>query len=227
MGKLNTRKEREATLLWANKLEEISVRNLTSFSIAILKQTFDDILKKYFALACLSRSKIESKDLVEDSRRQVFRIRTLIERSIEQTIVKWLREQDDTGLSALFKGGSFYGRSKKQGTSIRMPLTACQATQLCASACYAHDVLDAAPLSVIRGVINGVIAASYEAGQEKERSKIMLYIKPHTRRAVCEARKESVKVPVGFSRRAYIRFAHVGEIAPFSKFANALATQIQ
>src|SRR5205085_5215279 len=35
----------------------------------------------------------------------------------------------------------FYGASKKQGVSVRMPLSACNPTRLCAGACYAHDVL--------------------------------------------------------------------------------------
>ena len=71
-------------------------------------------------------------------------MRTLVEQAIEETIVDWLNRQNGSDLSELFKG-NFFGKSKKQGTSVRMPLTTCQPTMLCASACYAHDVLDAAP----------------------------------------------------------------------------------
>jgi hypothetical protein len=122
---------------------------------------------------------------------------------------------------------SVYGVSKKQGISMRMPLTTCAPTKLCAAACYAHDVLDASPNAVIRGAINGWLAQSYETGNDIRRAFVLGSLERHTRVAVRHAQRELLKLPDGFTRRAYIRFSHVGEMASFPNFANAVAAQVK
>ncbi len=107
-----------------------------------------------------------------------------------------------------------------------MPLSTCSPTKLCAGACYAHDVLDATPNSVVRGVINGWVAKKFEDGNSIMRKAILQELKPHSRRAVIAATKELDSLPVGFNRRPNIRFSHVGEIVFFPEFANALAHQV-
>ena len=129
-------------------------------------------------------------------------------------------------LCGLFNG-SYFGRSRKQGVSLRMPLSTCAPTELCANACYAHDVLDATPASVVRGVVCGWIASFYESGSECERAKVFSKLLAHSQRAVRLAKKEMNKLPSGFARRPNIRFSHVGELARFPQFSNALARQIR
>ncbi|WP_419655999.1 uncharacterized protein Dvar_51080 [Desulfosarcina variabilis str. Montpellier] len=226
MGRLNTKDEREKTLQWAIELKAVAPKELESFSFTNIKNRFYDVLNSYFALSCLSRNKNESADLVVAANQHVFRVRTLVESTIEHSILEWNKKQNGSIPSELFNG-NFFGKSKKQGTSVRMPLTTCQPTKLCASACYAHDVLDAAPLSLIRGVVNGLIAAFYEKGSSKDRSVIMGQMMKHTQRAVRASNNELAFLPAGFKRRPSIRFAHVGEMAPFPEFANALAQQIR
>jgi hypothetical protein len=121
----------------------------------------------------------------------------------------------------------FFGRSKKQGTSMRMPLLTCQATGVCANACYAHDVLDAAPNAVVRGVLNGWIAEMFEEAEKEKQAKVLMALVPHTRRAVGAAISELGRLPKDFNRRAHIRFSHVGEIVRYPGFANALAEQVR
>ena len=189
-----------------------------------LKQEFDFELKEYFRLCCLARSKTADHTLAERAHATLFRVRVVLERSILNAIRNSQCSSEDR-LDALFKN-SFYGCSKKQGTSLRMPLATCTPTKLCAGGCYAHDVLDAAPNAMIRGAINGCIAETYEQGNGAVRDDILNRLLPHTRRGVSHAMNELKRLPDGFKRRAFIRFSHVGEIVYFADFANALANQV-
>jgi hypothetical protein len=118
---------------------------------------------------------------------------------------------------------NFFGFSKKQGTSLRMPLASCNPTKLCASGCYAHDVLDAAPFAVIRGAMNGWLAGAYEKSDKKTKEWILKELERHAKSAIRNAKKELKALPKGFKRRAFIRFSHVGEIVAFPEFADAMA----
>ncbi len=116
-----------------------------------------------------------------------------------------------------------FGASKKQGTSIRFPLASCQPTALCASACYAHDVLDAAPNSVIRGALNGALGLWYGELGDVERADLMEKLRKEVKRAVRNALTELQRLAKEYKRPAYIRFAHVGDAAAYVGFANAVA----
>jgi hypothetical protein len=227
MGKRLNKADHNAVLNWAN-----CFLNETSTSAHLFDQyslnlhaAFELNLKEYFRLCCLARSKSADQKLSESADSLIFKIRTKIEREI----AFFLDLQEENSVfepSALYKN-NFYGFSKKQGTSLRMPLSSCMPTSLCAGGCYAHDVLDATPAAVIRGAINGHIAKSYEQGDKRVRAVIMDSLKPHTRKAVSNSRRELKDLPIGFKRRAYIRFSHVGEVANFPEFANALAKQVR
>jgi hypothetical protein len=108
-----------------------------------------------------------------------------------------------------------------------MPLSTCSPTRLCAGACYAHDVLDAVPASVVRGAVNGIIAERFEHGHQDSRQAILARLQLQTQRAICAALQEVRALGLGWTRRPYIRFSHVGEIAAFPQFANALAHQVR
>jgi len=223
VGRLNTSEEREHTLLTAEEY----VRHETSIprvsDARKLRSAFERELKHYFALAALSRSKSSPRKLVESAHAVVFKFRIVLERRLA---VALKRSHLDDAVS-LLEMGCFYGFSKKQGTSVRMPLTTCKPTRLCAGACYAHDVLDAAPASVIRGVINGLVAEQFEDGTSLIREAVMLALRGHTKRAVQSALTEVRALRgTGWTRRAFIRFSHVGEITKYVRFANELARQV-
>ncbi|MGB0796465.1 MAG: hypothetical protein ACPGR4_04895 [Paracoccaceae bacterium] len=76
-------------------------------------------------------------------------------------------------------------------------------------------------------MINGWIAENYENGEEKVRIDILKRLLPHTRKGVRHALKELENLPDNFKRRTFIRFSHVGEIAYYADFANALAEQVE
>ena len=227
MGKRLNSNDHTAVLKWAECFlhEPSTFGTLVRKNCLNLKATFEDSLKEYFRLCCLARSKSAVLELSESANTLIFKVRTKIEKEIA-TLLEGLEESSDLDPSMLYKN-NFYGFSKKQGTSLRMPLSSCMPTALCAGGCYAHDVLDATPAAVIRGVVNGHIAKSYEQGDKSIRACIMDCLKPHTRKAVSNSKKELKELPIGFKRRAYIRFSHVGEVANFPDFANALAKQVR
>jgi hypothetical protein len=225
MGRLNTDKEQQATIEWGENYKENNNLKIIDKSIpGNLISAFNVDLKKYFSLAALSRSTTARYSLKEEAYALIFSVRVILEKNIEETIFKVLKKNGS--LEDLFRG-SFYGQSKKQGISVRMPLTTCQPTRLCAGACYAHDVLDAAPASVVRGAINGVIAKYYENSEDRIKNRLLVLLTHHTSKAIRAAEKE-VKLlqNTDWKRRPYIRFSHVGEIAAYPKFANALAKQV-
>lgn len=194
-------------------------------SLRQLQNLLDPELKLYFALAALSRSHRAPTELVANAHRLVFRSRVMVERMAVRAVDASIRPPESMDL--LFEG-SFFGTSKKQGVSVRMPLSSCTPTKLCAGSCYAHDVLDAAPASILRGAINGVSAKNYEAGDGEIRTSIQSGLAPHVQRAVRAALGETKHfVPGVWSRRPYIRFSHVGEIVAFPQFANMLATMVR
>lgn len=173
----------------------------------------------------LARSKTAVPELAMRADARLFRVRTLLEIDLQRAITQTPADPESR-LDALFEG-SFFGFSKKQGTSLRLPLWTCTPTKLCAGGCYAHDVLDATPAAVVRGAINGWIADQYERGQEEVRSKLATRLVPHVKRAIKSAQNELNNLPNGFTRRAFIRFSHVGEIVHTPKFANDIARMVR
>jgi len=197
---------------------------LTSISSSSILCTFEKELKEYFRLCGLSRSLSAKTEYVTESYRNVYRVRTLIEKSILSAIDRSSISIEEKISGAL--KNSFFGSSKKQGTSVRMPLITCLPTKLCADACYAHDVLDAAPNSVIRGVLNGWIANLYEKEGNDIRKTIIKKLATHVKKAIRQSIRELDHLPDNYSRRAAIRFSHVGEIVSYPDFSNILAEMV-
>lgn len=224
MGRLNTPAEQQATLEWANGLS-IEPQSLPSqFTLRVVRDVFLADLKRYFALCGLSRSTTAPADLVSGAWRLVFRVRVALEQAIQNSLLASI-ERSTLLPDALFSA-SFFGCSKKQGVSLRLPLTSCQPTSLCGAACYAHDVLDAGPESIVRGAVNGVVATLYECGTPRRRTTIESRLQRHVATAVRAAIAEATAAKASW-RYPRIRFSHIGEIAAWPQFANTLARMVK
>jgi hypothetical protein len=225
MGRLNTLAEQKATLDWAAGYRTPRETAGAVSTVSGLRVIFGEDLQRYFALAALSRSTTAPAQMVEDALALVFRVRVMLEQSIAAALTG-IAARDGIGTLELSRQ-PLHGYSKKQGVSIRMPLSSCVPSKICGAACYAHDVLDAAPASVVRGAVNGAIAAWYERGDGSQREELLAALARPLRRMVEAARKDARAATASFVRRPRIRFAHVGEFAPFPGFANALARRVR
>jgi hypothetical protein len=223
-GIRNTIEQQINTLNWAVQLNESQYKAYACKTSKEAAFFIKDDLKKYFALCGLSRHKYAPKDLVSRAMNEVFRVRVILERSIQDML--YGMDYADRHLDFILND-KFYGRSKKQGISIRMPLASCEPTKRCASACYAHDALDAAPMAVVRGATNGLIALMYESGDDVLQTRILNKLRPHTLNAIKAAYKEIDLLKNGWTRPPRIRFSHVGEIVAYPNFANALGHQVK
>ncbi len=224
MGRLRTLGEQEEILVWAEKLRPQAPPNNIISSISSIKQHYYEELQKYFSLAALSRSQTAPYKLTNRASAQLFRVRVLLEEALNVAVKEYMVFHG--GAESVFFTGNFFGRSRKQGVSIRMPLTTCMPTSVCSYKCYAHDVLDATPLALYRGVVNGIVAESYEDGSDNQRQTILRLLEPQAKKAIKESKTEIENLPREFSRSPRIRFGHVGDIAAYPDFANALARQI-
>jgi hypothetical protein len=225
MGKSLTQEQHVAVYEWALQLKYSEIITEGTISISEIREIFYTDLLQYFRLCALARSKSADQVLAQKAHMVLFKTRVIIEKAMIRFIENHPSSNFDK-LDALFSG-AFFGASKKQGVSLRMHLSSCTPTKLCAGGCYAHDVLDAAPNAMMRGVINGYVANAFEKGTHCFRKEILTRLQRHSFKAIRSARMELKNLPTGFKRRAYIRFSHVGEIAAFPNFANALAKQIR
>lgn len=211
---------------WGSTVTPNSVfRRIFSVTSSDIYDEYENPLKNYFRLSGLSRSSTALSSYASAALQNVFAVRSVIEKSIAASIegAKCPIVDKIRGVLA----NNFFGFSKKQGTSLRMPLSSCSPTKLCAPGCYAHDVLDAAPYAVIRGAMNGWLAGTFEKSAKRTRALILKQLEPHALAAIRNARKELKSLPAGFTRRPFIRFSHVGEIVAFPDFANALANLVK
>jgi hypothetical protein len=225
MGRLNTIEEQTRTVGWALEFRAGKPRTAHVASVPELRSSFGADLRRYFALAALSRSTTAPAQLVSDALALVFRVRVVLEQSIAGTLNNLILRD---GVSALaLSRAPIHGYSKKQGVSIRMPLSSCAPSKLCGAACYAHDVLDAAPASVVRGAVNGALAFHYEQGNETAREHLMAELQRPITRMIRDAVRDAKDAAKTFLRRPRVRFAHVGEFASFPAYANALARGVR
>jgi hypothetical protein len=163
--------------------------------------------------------------MVAEALSYVFRVRVVLEQSIAWCLTALVMEK---GLHSIaLSHQSLHGYSKKQGVSIRMPLSSCAPTKICGAACYAHDVLDAAPGSVVRGAINGGVANWFEQGDSTYRNTLLAELGRPVQRMISAARRDAKAAAGVFIRRPRVRFAHVGEFSAFPAFANALAKSVR
>lgn len=225
MGRSLTHDEHQSLVEWSNGSINCELDDASDLTPSKIRSQINFELNQYFRLCGLARSTSAEKTLRDKANRRVFNVRIRLETSIISLIWSSINDERSTVQSVL--GNGFFGNSKKQGVSLRLPLNSCMATKLCASACYAHDVLDAAPNSVIRGSINGWFAEYFEQSSEQDRLSLLQVLKPQIIRATRSAIAEANNIKSSFSRSPYIRFSHVGELANYPDFANALATAVR
>jgi hypothetical protein len=223
MGRNLSVDEHKAVIEWAEAFKSLRPFEVLRPVGASIRREARRELDLYWNLANLSRAGERRPGLSDRAYKMVFRVRVTLERGIAGLLSEHL-DRDCLRLEDLFDG-DFFGCSIKQGASLRMPLASCAPTADCQASCYAHDGMDAGRNPVVKGVLNGVIAARFEAGDNATRSRILDFLRPHVRRAVRSARAEAAVA--GFNRRARIRFSHVGEIAAFPEFANNLAELVR
>jgi hypothetical protein len=225
MGRLNTVEEQRGTLNWAATYHGSRAASHNVACVSDLRDVFGDDLRRYFALAALSRSTTAPAGMVREALTLVFRVRVLLEQGVAAAFDKLCEVE---GLPAVgLRYQSLHGYSKKQGVSIRMPLSSCVPTKVCAASCYAHDALDAAPASIVRGAINGGIAALYERADAALRTTLLAELNRPLLRMISAANRDAKAAASVFMRRPRIRFAHVGEFTAFPSFANALARHVR
>ena len=219
-AKYNSEIEKRAKILnWGKNLRYSEISPPNAPIAKTLHSQMNSDLTNYWSLAILSRSSSKYPDLAREANKVIFRVRTIIEKKMEQSIRKSL----DTGkikISDLFIG-SIFSKSIKQGLSLRLPLTSCVPTKTCHWNCYAHDGMDAGRYPIIKGAINGSIAGYFEESDNKNRRVIIELLKKQVTKAILDAEKESEKSL--FDRQPRIRFSHVGELAHYPDFANTFA----
>lgn len=223
MGRKLTPDEHANVLAWGEAFETVSPFAITAPVGACIRRGARRELDLYWNLANLSRAGARRAELAAAAYRVVFRVRVLLERGLS-SLLRGHLTLDTVRIEDLFDG-DFFGCSIKQGVSLRMPLASCAPTIDCQGACYAHDGMDAGRNPVVKGILNGLVAERYENGSECEQRVVCELLQPHVRSAIRAARAEAARA--SFERKPRIRFSHVGEIAAFPRFANALAKLVR
>jgi hypothetical protein len=220
---------RDACIIQKEAVSEIAALSslkLTKYgSLALLRESFVPFSRSYFALAAMSRR----TELDENSRSQglaqLFSMRTLLEsRLLEQ--LRFNADKNPVEIEAA--RDSFFGKSKKQGVSIRYALASCVPTATCGGRCYAHDGRDRELLHIYRGVLNYYIGLEFESGAADRRQQILGLLSKSIDKAVDAALADhKFALSQGYNRLPRIRFSHVGEMAATPQFTNALAREVK
>ena len=220
----NIKNKHSLVLEWAVQLN-IKADQYSAKTLPEIISNYKQELKNYFSLCALANSKNFETQIIGQARNNAFQVRVAIEKGLAQTIQKSFGS--DTSLLKALGKGCFFGSSKKQGVSVRMPLVSCRPTKLCGNSCYAHNALDADVQAVVRGVLNGLIANLFECGNHSVKEDVLTFLIPHSKKAINLARKEAKLSAPFFKREPRIRFSHIGEITAYPEFANAIAKQVQ
>jgi len=210
---------------WAEDLETRAPKGVESARPSVLTAAHNLDLRNYFDLCAFARNLSTPSSIRSIAAELLFPVRRAVERNVRSSIRSASRLSEPGSFWPILLKGSIYGRSNKQGISIRFALFTCDATSLCQSRCYAHDLLDASKNAIVRGVINAFIAGEFEK-EPKLRPIILDGLARHTRQAVRLSLAQRWTSTEGEQSPAYIRFSHVGEMPAFPNFANALAAQI-
>jgi hypothetical protein len=213
-------KEAEAEIAALSKVEETKYESLSSLRGALVP-----VSRSYFALAAMTRR----TELDEDSRSgglaQLFKMRTFIEsRLLEQ----FRLNAEKLPVEVEATKDSFFGKSKKQGISIRYALASCVPTATCGGRCYAHDGRDRELLHIYRGVLNYYVGLEFENGSSERRNEILGLLSRSIDKGVEAALVDQASaISDGYKRLPRIRFSHVGEMAATPEFTNALALEVK
>lgn len=224
MGRILTNLEREDRVNRAEFLVRNGVKSFSSCSLPEMRKNLKPALDLYCSICAIARGNGTPDELRFRAEAKLFSLRFRIERFVLEGVHSTLVAGTDI---KTLKYCCLFGFSKKQGTSIRFPLASCQPTAKCASACYAHDVLDAAPNSVIRGAINGEIGKWFSEISKSQQESVISEIEGDCRKAISAALRELDILSEGYKRPAFIRFAQVGDAAANYEFAYALAAKIK
>ena len=222
------RRMREASLILQEAVKahsELKDEKPEQFlSIECMKRHFKTPSRAYYALAAMSRRAYLDNEVRKNSLKLLFPLRSLLERRI-LTALEMIGSPIDIVL--LHGCKSFFGKSIKQGVSIRYPLSTCIPTERCAGRCYAHDGRDRDYQRLFRGVLNGLVGIHYENNPD-DRALIMSKLSREIDEVIALSRAEAITAAAGgYQRAPRIRFSHVGEMAATPIFANDLAAEVR
>jgi hypothetical protein len=194
-------------------------------SVASIRTSFVGPARSYYALAALSRRKVVTAMERDNALGKMFALRALLEQCMLAALERNESELDVVSYAAR---SSFFGRSIKQGVSVRYPLATCIPTKLCGGRCYAHDGRDRDLQRLFRGVLNWYLGGLYEFGDSEKKRLVMASLSTALDDAIAAAFAERDAADrEGFQRSPRIRFSHVGDMASTPQFANALAQEIK
>jgi hypothetical protein len=210
---------------WARDVESLcdAAKLEPLFGFAHLAKRYFEPARIYFALAARSRAKSCAKNESAEIDRHLFRLRSVIERAIYQSVML-----DSEPFEELIFRKGFFGYSIKQGVTARFPLFSCIPTEQCGGACYAHDGRDKHLSSISRGVFNYIACEQIARDllNTKESRRLSAFIK-QIDKAISFAKSEAIDSKEdGFVRPARIRLSHVGEMADLPEITNWIASEI-
>ena len=194
-------------------------------SLTTLRESFVSVSRSYFSLAALTRRGALDEHIRQDGLDRLFKMRSYIE-----TKLLYELRHNISQLPVLQEAtkDSFFGKSKKQGVSIRYALASCVPTATCGGRCYAHDGRDRELLHIYRGVLNYYIGLEFENGSPKRRQEILTLLSKSIDKGVEAALVDQASaLSEGYNRLPRIRFSHVGEMAATPEFTNALAAEVK
>ena len=194
-------------------------------SLPLLRERFVPVSRSYFTLAAMTRRTVLDEDSRAEGLAQLFRMRTLIE---SRLLDEFRANAERLPIEVEATKDSFFGKSKKQGVSIRYALASCVPTATCGGRCYAHDGRDRELLHIYRGALNYYIGIQFENGSLERRQQILGLLSRAIDKGVEAALMDQASaLSDGYDRLPRIRFSHVGEMAATPEFTNALALEVK
>ena len=208
------------------EIENLKLRNFNFFfTINSLRVSYVAPARSYFSLCALTRRALLDESIRSHGISKLYDMRALLEK-------KMLADLREISKNAnAFKEATretFFGKSKKQGVSIRYALASCVPTATCGGRCYAHDGRDRELLHIFRGVSNYYVGLEFENGSPERRQQILGLLSKSIDKGVEAALVDQASALMeGYNRLPRIRFSHVGEMAATPEFTNALALEIK
>jgi hypothetical protein len=197
----------------------------THATLALLRESFVPISRSYFSLAAFTRRVELDATVREEGLARLYKMRSFIETKL---LAELRANADALPVESEATKDSFFGRSKKQGVSIRYALASCAPTSTCGGRCYAHDGRDRELLHIYRGVLNYYIGLEFESGSPKRRQELLGLLAKSIDKGVEAALVDQASaLTEGYNRLPRIRFSHVGEMAATPEFTNALALEVK
>jgi len=194
-------------------------------SLLMLRCSFTSAAKGYFALAAMTRRKILGEEIRRTALYRLYAMRSQLEAKL---LDEMRTNQGQLPIMKEAVKDSFFGKSNKQGISIRYALASCVPTSTCGGRCYAHDGRDRELLHIYRGVLNYYVGLEFENGSSECRNQILGLLSRSIDKGVEAALVDQASaMSEGYKRLPRIRFSHVGEMAATPEFTNALASEVK